>query len=387
MTGKSWLKPALLGVALVAAWAAQGAEKLDSTGVNTLPASPDYRLYVSDPTFPHMVDGRLHVIDGDTMKYLGMIATGFSSGAVLAPDRSEIYVATTYYARLNHGERTDVVDIHDARTLAWKGEIVIPPHHAQATPARYLMQTSADGRYLFVQNATPATSVTVVDLKERKVLNEVATPGCWAIYPALGESLRFSALCGNGAALTVSLDAAGQVTGQRRSAPFFNPDQDPLFTAADRVGDQYYFVSFHGAVQRVDFSGAEAVPGETWSLLDAKDRKAGWRPGGYQLLAVQPGATPGSGRLYVGMHDKGEEGSHKNAAKEVWVFDLATHQRLARLPGHHAMAMTLSRGPVPRLFLLDEAHSGVVSYDVGGKPRLLKTLKGIGDTPMHLEVN
>ena len=55
-----------------------------------------------------------------------------------------------------------------------------------------------------------------------------------------------------------------------------------------------------------------------WSLVSAAERKKGWRPGGYQVLALHEG----SGRMYVAMHEGGAEGSHKSPAKEIWGFDL-----------------------------------------------------------------
>jgi len=354
----------------------------DVLTVTKMAPADAYRVYIADPNFSSLVDGRMHVIDGQNMHYLGMVSTGFSGLSVLSPDRSELYVATTYYARLNHGERTDVVDIHDATTLARKEEIVIPPRHAQGTASRSLIQTSFDGSLLYVQNATPATSVTVVDLRNRKVLAEVPTPGCWAVYPSPTVASRFSAMCGNGSMLTLTLDEAGQVATRKQSAPFFDPDSDPVFPMYDRNGDKFVFVSFHGKVYQADLSGEMASVEPGWSLVGAADAKAGWRPGGYQLLATERAA----GRLYVAMHDKGEEGSHKNPAKEIWVIDLASHKRIARMPGHNAVSMATSRGDKPRLYLLDATNNDLIAYDLGAKPKLFKRMPAIGNTPIHLEL-
>jgi methylamine dehydrogenase heavy chain len=43
----------------------------------------------------------------------------------------------------------------------------------------------------------------------------------------------------------------------------------------------------------MDFGGARARKVEQWPLVDAAARKAGWRPGGYQLFALHRS----SGRL------------------------------------------------------------------------------------------
>ncbi len=372
----------LIGLALMSALGV-GAQQLDTTGVVTMAPATSQRMYVVDPAFSHMIDGRLHLVEGETERYLGVVSTGYSASVALSPDRKEIYVATTYYARLNHGERTDVVDIHDAQTLAWKGEIVVPTRHAQAMAARNLLQTSADGRFLFVQNATPATSVTVVDLPARKVIAEVPTPGCWSVYPSPTVNGRFSAMCGNGSMLTVTLDGEGKVLGRRQSKPFFDPDTNPVFTNFDRIGGKYVFVSYHGKVHTADLSGEEATFDAPWSLVSAKEAKQGWRPGGYQLVAIHEASQ----RLFVTMHDKGEEGSHKNPAKEIWAFDLAGKTRVARLPGRGAGVLAVSRGDAPRLYALDVEHASIAQYDVAGsKARFLRTMKPIAETPIQLEL-
>ena len=42
------------------------------------------------------------------------------------------------------------------------------------------------------------------------------------------------------------------------------------------------------------------------------------------------------------MH-QGGEGTHKDGGTEIWVFDIATHQRLARWPMHAAEARDVAR--------------------------------------------
>ena len=143
---------------------AWGEQKFETLSVAKLPAPNAHRIYLSDVSISHIVDNRLHVIDGDSFKYLGVFATGYAGQSTLSRDRKELYVTTSYYTRLSRGERTDVVEIHDPLTLEYRSEIVIPPRRAQALPYEGIVRTSSDGRWLFVQNATPATSVSVVDL-------------------------------------------------------------------------------------------------------------------------------------------------------------------------------------------------------------------------------
>lgn len=346
------------------------------------PATPR-RIYLTDFAISHVVDGRLYVIDGDALKLEGMVATGFAGLPTLSPDRSELYVATTYYPRLSRGERTDVVDVYDAASLAWKTEIGIPPKHAQALPYKGVIRPSADGRLLFVQNATPASSVTVVDVKARRFLAEIPTPGCWIILPSASVAARFSTLCGDGTLLTITLDDEGKPTSQKRSDPFFDPDTDPLFVQAENAGDRYYFVSFKGIVHTANLGGEQATFLPPWPLVKGADTRGGWRPGGYQPLALH---EP-SGRIFVAMHAQGKEGSHKDPAKEIWAFDVATQRRVARAPGNNAVAIAVGRDAQPRLYAIDGLKMALVVYDADRKLAFRRRMENVAEVGILLETH
>ena len=52
---------------------------------------------------------------------------------------------------------------------------------AWALPYKGTIAPSLDDAWVFIQNATPLSSVTVVDHKAWKVTAEVPTLGCWII--------------------------------------------------------------------------------------------------------------------------------------------------------------------------------------------------------------
>jgi len=362
---------------------AQTGDAVETVGVIKMPQATPYRLYVADVAISHIVDGKLHVIDGATMKYEGMVATALAGNATLSADRRELYVATTYFTRLNRGERVDLVEIYDAATLNRTGEVTIPAKHAQALPYRGLIRASADGRWLLVQNATPATSISVVDLKSRNFVTEVPTPGCWALLTVPAEPSRFTTVCGDGSLLTVTLDAGGKVAGQKRVPRFFDADTDPIFIHAEYDGDRVHFVSFKGMLHTANLAGEQASFEAPWPLVRGEDLKKNWRPGGYQPVALQAQSQ----RLYVGMHSGGKEGSHKEPAREIWVFDMAKRSRIARVPGSSAIALAVSRGDKPLLFAIDGAKNSLVSWNVQGPPRLRKErLTPMGDSATLIEV-
>lgn len=378
-----FIRVALLVSAACTAFIAFAQPRYETLSIARMPEPTPQRLYVSDISINHIVDGRLHVIDGDTLKYLGMISTAYAGNATLSTDRRELYVATTYYSRLSRGERTDVVDIHDTQTLEHKGEIVIPARHAQALPYKGLARPSSDGRWLFVQNATPASSVTVVDLKARKFAAEIPTPGCWIVIPSQTDGRRFSTLCGDGTLQTIVLNDDGSPKSRARSARFFHPDEDPVFVQTDNIGDRHFFVSYKGQVYAADLSGDEPKVESPWPLATGAEARKGWRPGGYQLIAVHRK----SGRLFVAVHAGGEEGSHKNPAQEIWVFDLEKKKRVTKLPGHNAIAIAVSQADQPKLFAIDGMNMGLAVYDAGDKPRFLKRMEQIGEAATLMELH
>lgn len=374
-------------VAGIGAWLAGAAGSasaelpVEKIGVSALPAASPYRLYLTDVAIPHLPDGRMLVIDGRTLKVEGMVSTGMFGQTTLSPDRSEIYAITTYYSKLNRGERIEEIDVYDGQTLKLKEEIPYAKRHAQALSYRGTLRTSGDGRFILVQNATPATSVSVVDRQSGKLVSEVQTPGCYIVYPAQSSN-RFATLCGDGTMLTVSLDNEGNVVGKKKSGKLFDADVDPLFVSAAQAGDDYHFVSFHGKVQSINVAGETAVSGQPWSLLGKADEKKGWRPGGYQPVALHVA----SGTLYVGMHSKGKEGSHKNPAQEIWAYDLAGKSRVGRAATPEATGLAVSQGALPRLFAYDTGKAAITAFDGGRQLKKVATGAGFGDTPTQLEV-
>ncbi len=374
----------LAAAAWCAAAAAQAPLAPETLTMNKAPAPNEHRLYVSDITIQHIVDNRLHVIDGEHFKYLGQFATGFAGQSTLSRDRKELYVGTTYYPRLSRGERTDVIEVHDPAAMSLIAEIPIPSRRAQALPYEGIMRTSIDGRWLFVQNVTPATSITVVDLKARKFAAEIPNPGCWIVIPSETAANRFSTLCGDGTLQTMILNDDGSLKESKTSAPFFEPDEDPVYVQTQHLGgDRHLLASFHGKVYVADLSQPTARADKPWSLVSAADAKQNWRPGGYQLFAVNRKQQ----RLYIAMHKNGAEGTHKNPADEIWVVDLNTRKRLARLPGNAAIALVVTQSAQPTLYALDAMKMAIVKFSAGDKPRLLGRMEGVAESATMLELH
>lgn len=291
---------------------------LESTGaIAALPPPAPHQVWVADFLFQ-----RTALFDGDSGRMLGMLSAGVGPIApVFSQPRGEIYLPETYYSRGSRGERTDLVTIYEAATLAPAAEVVIPPKRADVVHAMALATLLDDGRFLALANFTPGTSATIVDVAERRVAGEIATPGCSLVYGA--GPRRFFMLCGDGSLLLVTLDDHGAERTRTRSEPFFDVRVDPVTEKAVRWENQWIFVSFDGFVHTVDLSGDTPRFAAPWSLFDDAERAASWRIGGSQHLALHEA----SGRLYSLVHQGGADG-HKDAGTQVWVYDLESHQRV-----------------------------------------------------------
>lgn len=339
------------------------------------------RLYVADFAIAHLMDGRVFVLDGKNGRYAGGIDAGYAGQFTVSPNGKEVYIAATFLSRHTHGERSDVLEIYDADTLRLKGEVLLPKKHAQALFYKGLLRTSGDGRYLFVQNATPATSVTVVDLSERKVLAEIPSPGCWALYPSQTYALRFSMLCGDGTLNTVTLGPDGSILKRAPSKKFFDADKDAAFITAAQDGDQYYFISFTGNLTRANLGGEEPKIEQTTALVQGADSKQGWRPGGYEVQALHRS----SGHLFIAMHPKGHEGTHKNPGQEIWMVDAKSGQRLSRIKASNAISLSVNQGAPGYLYALDGTKNQIHAYDLEHNLRQVFVTPPIGDAPVQLE--
>ncbi len=339
--------------------------------IDTLPAVyPDHWLVVHDATFFHMREGRVIFVDPDAEtiggQFRGMVTANFMAHYEQGPARGEHYVIESFFSRGGRGgDRTDVVTIYDAATLTVRDEIVIPPKKLSSMPERYGTTLIADERLLVVYNFAPGQSISVVDLEKREFVAEHPISGCSLAIPTGASGV--TSLCGDGALLTTVLNDAGQVASSHRTDVVMDAD-DPMFEKPAIIDGVAYFPTFKGRVLPVDLSGDVARVGEAWSLVSEQERAAGWRPGGWQLVAADR-----DGRFYILMHPEGEEGSHKNGGGEIWVFDAAAKQRMARhvLP-NWGISIAVNNAEKP-ILLVTNGALGLETYDaVSGK--FIKTL-------------
>ncbi len=355
--------------------------------IKTLPERyPEHWFLVHDATFFHMLDGRVVVMDTEAEtqaeQFKGSLGVSFIGGVHESAYRSEIYVIESFNTRGPRGQRTDVLTIWDKATLTVLGEVVYPkPKRYQGMPQRYSIQTINEGNWVIIANFSPATSVTVVDVNKREIINEVATPGCVLAFPT--GKRGFSSLCADGRMMSVQLDADGQISLQERGEPFFNSDDTPIFERPAMIDGVAYFPSFESLVHPVDMTGDKAIPGEAWSLVTEEERAQNWRPGGIGIVTEDK-----IGRFYVLMHPDGKDGTQGHGGSEVWVFDPAKKERVLRIALQEwGLSLAASRGDNPLLMVTNPVDMSLEMYNaLNGE--FIRKISDMGtETPLLLHAS
>ncbi len=184
---------------------------------------PGANVFVLDQSWKGA--SRINVLSADDLEHKGILSVGITGQMVYSKDRKTAYAMSAYATRITYGPTEAVLQEFDVDTLTLKREVIIPEKMAQVAPSSAVLALSGDERFAFVQNATPATSVTVVDLQAGKFLTEIPTPGCFGIFPTPAGS-RFTTVCGDGTLATFEVKANGEASAPARSAKLFDPDAD-----------------------------------------------------------------------------------------------------------------------------------------------------------------
>lgn len=305
---------------------------------------------------------RVLVGDIENFEWQGVIGMPGWRGQFTLNKAGQVILTNSWWARGTTGPRTDLVEIWDVPTVSkTEVEIEVPPRLALRGNDSTMLGLSNDEKFLFLQNATPATSVTVVDMTSHKFAAEIPMPGCFGIYPAATAVSKFVTLCGDGTAATVSVDAEGKSTGVVRSAVFFDADTDPLFPKAARNGDTLYFASFNGSIYKVDISGPTAMLADKYSIVEGVP--GGWKPSSENLLAYSPEGNV----LFVSMFPNSKDGDHRVNAKQIWSVDLSSKTVLSRSTVGAVNGIAYAAKPVPALIVSNPDARAVEKYIVQPK--------------------
>lgn len=295
----------------------------------------------------------IFVLNSEDLSLEGNIGAGTFANMRMSADKSTLFTSSAYMSRYTYGDLEAVIHEWDPHTLRAKSEYIINPKLAQTLSQRGVVNPSADGKHLVVQNATPATSVSIVNRADGSELVEVPTPGCWTAYPTL-DNAGFTTLCGDGRVVKYSYGADGSINKPARSEKVFNSDTNPLFGDAHRVGDHLVYASYTGSLYMIDDTGDVPVLARTIDF-----GADGWAPSGYNLMTHH---AP-SNTLFVMMHPGQAEGTHKTPAQEIWAVNLDSGKVVGRAAANNETSIAVSGGDTPHLFGIDYL-GGVRRYDV-----------------------
>lgn len=299
----------------------------------------------------------VYMYSANDLTLKGSVSGGAQSHFTASKDGKTIYLVSGFYPRISSGAGEHVLQIFDVATNRLQKEIVLPYKVTQYTDDRALLQLSADERFLYVQNATPATSVTVVDLSKGKVVQEVPSPGCYGIYPAT-KGYSYSAICNDGTFTTFALGADGTTFESKKSDKIFDPDADPIYLASERAEGDLLFISYHANVYRLSDSEGVVKPVSVTPIAAGVD--GNWGTSGYSVVTY----NDANGILFVPMAPDHHDGSHYHAAKEVWAYDLKKKELLYRSNVDGLNAVYVTDDALPVLYGLSIDQNKVYKYEV-----------------------
>jgi len=312
----------------------------------TMPSRHDTNIVtISDANIPNTGDGRVHFVDVDRGRYLGALNTGYwYSGVILPKTRNEIISPETYFERGTRGKRTDIVAFYDPLTLKNTAEVIIPSKRMTAVKPQATSVLTDDEAFLAVVNLTPATSISIVDLEERRFVTEIEIPGCVHIYPT-GDR-HFNVICADGSFMDIEINDSGELVKRTRRKPSFDPQKDPVTNGGVRVDNTWVHLSHQSNVYEFTTEKDGSISQKNWSLLSDDERNDNWRIGGMQQLAIHKKSQ----RLYALMI-QGDQEVFEDPTEQVWVYDMKTQKRIQILELEFpALFMTVSQEENPQLY-------------------------------------
>lgn len=334
--------------------------------------------------------GRGVLMDVEKNEVLTTVDLGWEGGKVEWPSTgSEFYVQGVYLSRGFHGDTTNVVEIIDKLTFQKKGEILLPVKALRGYPSMQLSGFTEDNRFLLLQGVSPAFSITVVDVQERKLASEIETAGCAYVLP-MGKR-AIGTVCGDGSIVQINIDDQGRETSRMKIPGVFDAKADMLNVSAGTRGKGvYYFLTYRGMLHTIRYDSGKPVVESRWSVSE-KEGDEHWVPA---HIMQQAAVHEPTGRLFVLMQRTSLEPKgggydfHRNFGTEAWVFDLKTRKRLQRIVFEEPVAqIAISQDAKPIFYAASVTVQKLWAYDglTGVKLKLMDIDANMGAMIQPLE--
>lgn len=363
----------------------------------------DRLVWVSDMNSPYQAHSRAYLIDPDTGTFISMLDLGYWTTGIQLPKASgQIVAAETHFSRTTHGERQDFIVTYDGTSFDAVSEIPIPPKRASVVKMQGTAALTDDERFMAQMNFTPANSVTLVDLEAGVFLSEEIIPGCANVFG--GGARQFHLLCGDGSFVTLTLDEAGGVASKSRTAPLFDPYEDPITISGVRHGSRWYFVSLAGTIHEFEMTPDGVTTVATWPAFTEGELDDEWSISGFQHLALHTK----TGALYILTHQGGPV-TFEDPGTHVFVYDIKTRQKTDEIElAERTLSISISQDDAPLLYAIgahipmpmlaqiwvymtqgeaafyDVMHLGLDIYDAR-EGEYLRTVPKLGNFPSHIQ--
>ena len=297
-----------------------------------------------------------YVFDATTGEMQGMVSISGMTPAV-QPNmaRREFYNASSFYSRGVHGDRTDILSIHDFENLSPIGEIEIPAKIASLNFQSYIGLMS-EGKHVAVANISPALSMSIVDIEERVFVGEISTPGCGLILPV--DNNDFLTICADGSLMLIDLDDNGREQNRIRAKQFFDVHDDPIFDHPVPTSDGWLLFSHGGKAFDVTVENDQIKVSSAWNLVTKDEAQENWWPGGRQLGTLHKGL----GLFYIIMH-QGDQYTHHEPGSEIWVFSTHSQRKIATVQLENPVTTIMVTQENEPLLIVSENGGATKVYD------------------------
>lgn len=332
------------------------AGKDDDPTVLKAPAPNARRVYVYDPAHFASVSQQ-YIIDGDSARVLGMADGGFMMNPVVATDGSFYALASTVWDRVARGKRSDYVEVFDPQTTEPTADIALP------AGSRFLVGTypwmtalTPNNKTLLYYQFSPSPAVGVVDLAGKKFERVIKVPDCYHIFPASNDT--FYMHCRDGSLLKTSM-AGGK--SETKKTEIFHKENEYVVNhpAYSTKNGRLVWPTYTGKIFQADLSGADAKFLPPIEAFTEEEKKEGWAPGGWQMVAYHRD----SDRIYL-LADKRAQWKHKTPSRFVVVIDAKTGKRVQRLELKHEIdSVGVSQDAKPQLYALSTGTRTLHIFD------------------------
>ena len=104
---------------------------------------------------------------------------------------------------------------------------------------------------------TPAQSVSITDIANRRFASEISTPGCALILPVGNND--FLTICGDGTLMLVQVDDNGNESNRVRSRRFFDLQEDAVYDRPVPSNEGWQLFTHGGTAMHVTASAIFGV--------------------------------------------------------------------------------------------------------------------------------